>query len=30
MHYNEYFNQATGNYEWYPTYNFNENAGAPL
>ena len=30
MHYNGYFDLATGNYEWYPTYNFKENTGAPL
>ena len=30
MHYNGYFDLATGNYEWYSTYNFKENTGAPL
>ena len=30
MHYNGYFDLATGNYEWYPTYNFKGNTGAPL
>ena len=29
MHYNGYFDLATGNYEWYPTYNFKGNTGGP-
>ena len=30
MHYNGYIELASGNYEWYSTYNFNENTGATL